>query len=95
MKKAIGDVIHKNLDDIRRATTGGGKVILKQQSLSYKTGEGWVTTAGPKEGVPKEQQAAFYDDNLTGTTIIIRPRRPTADDPEGWYVHTAYPDRAN
>jgi hypothetical protein len=97
MKKAIGDVIHKNLDDIRRTTIGGGEVVLERQSLGYKTGEGWVTTAGPKQGVPKDQQSAFYDENLTGVTIVIRPRKnhlPTADDPEGWYVHTAYPDRA-
>jgi len=97
MNKAIGDVIHKNLDNIRRTTIGGGEVVLEKQSLNYKTGEGWVTTAGPKQGVPKDQQSAFFDDKLTGATIVIRPRKnhvPTADDPEGWYVHTAYPDRA-
>lgn len=92
MYKAIGEVIHKNLDHIRRATSGGGEVLLLRQSVGYKTGSGWVTSGGQAGS-----RAAFYEENLNGVTLIIRQRKnhvPTAKDPEGWYVHTAFPDRA-
>lgn len=90
MRKAIGDVINKNLDTIRRTTSAGGEVILERQVLGYRTGSGWLTTSGPKA-----TQAAVYNENLQGMTIVIRSRKnyvPTAKDPEGWYVHTAFPD---
>lgn len=90
MRKAIGDVINKNLDTIRRTTRAGGEVILERQVVGYKTGSGWLTTGGPKA-----TQAAVYNENLQGMTIVIRSRKnyaPTAKDPEGWYVHTAFPD---
>jgi hypothetical protein len=96
MNKAIGDTINTHLVEIRRSTVGGRELVVHQR-LGYTTGEGWVTTAGPKQGVSPREQAAFYDDNLTGVTIVFRPRKghvPTPADPEVWYVHTAYPDRA-
>jgi hypothetical protein len=73
-------------------TSGGGEVLLSRQAVGYKTGSGWVTTGGPSGTC-----AAFFDENLRGVTILIRRRKNhvhTAKDPEGWYVHTAYPDRA-
>ncbi len=71
-------------------------MLLKNQSLGYKTGEGYLVAAG-QSGKITPESGAFWDDNLTGATIYIKPRPnhiPTATDPEGWYVHTAYPDVA-
>jgi hypothetical protein len=91
MHKAIGDVIHKNLAAVRRVTGNGGEVILSKQVVGYKTGEGWVTAAGQGATRP-----LVYDTNLRSVTIVIRRRKnhvPTKDDPEGWYVHTAFPEK--
>jgi hypothetical protein len=88
MHKAIGDVIHKNIDTIRKVTAGGGDVVLERQAVGYKTGEGFVR-------IPGEEGKVYRDANLDGVTIVIKPRKnhvPTDDDPEGWYVHTAFPE---
>jgi hypothetical protein len=92
MRRAIGDMINKNLEQIRRTTKNGGSVVLENQRTGYKTGEGWVSTYEKKA-----ESLMFYKEDLDGITIVIRPRVnhvPTASDPEGWYVHTAYPDVA-
>jgi hypothetical protein len=94
MNKAVGDVIHSNIAEIRAAANGGQEWVRERYPVGYKTGHGWVET----RGAPKTQRGVFWDDNLQGMTIVIRPRKghiPTAEDPEVWYVHTAYPDRAS
>jgi hypothetical protein len=91
MHKAIGDVIDSNLVEIRRVTKGGNDIVFNNKPFGSKTGEGWVTTAG----TPRTKRAIFYNRELTGVTIVIKPRKnhvPTPQDPEGWYVYTAFPD---
>lgn len=96
MNKAIGQIIHQNIDEIRRVTTGGGTWKAENQAVGYKTGSGWVKT-GVSSTNQAQDRGVFWDENLKGMTIVIEPRKnhiPTAQDPEGWYVHTAFPDRA-
>jgi hypothetical protein len=92
MRQSIGEVLNKNIAEIRKATGAGGSgEIVLRQNMGRKTGEGWVASA-PKGA----EQAAMWDGNLKGVTIVIRRRAnhvPSAKDPEGWYVHTAFPDR--
>ena len=91
MRKAIGDVIERNIDDIRRVTSNGGDVFLQGQPAGYKTGEGWVIAAKNKN----PEAGVFYRDSLDAVSIRINPRpnfTPTPADPEPWYVHTAFPD---
>ena len=92
MRSTIGEVVNKNIGEIRKAVgpNGTGEIVLRQ-NMGRKTGEGWLATA-PKGA----EQAAMWDNNLQGVTIVIRRRAghvPTTKDPEGWYVHTAFPDR--
>jgi hypothetical protein len=90
MQRAIGDFINRHLEEIRAATKNGQEFTRARYRVGRKTGEGWVTTAETKA-----ESAMLYKEDLDGMTIVIRPRRnyvPTKDDPEGWYVHTAYPD---
>jgi hypothetical protein len=100
MRKAIGETIDKNIDKIRQVTSNGGEVILEQQAAGYTTGSGWVTAESELVKTAGQQAAprgAFYVEKLDGLTIVIRARKnftPTAADPEGWYVHTAFPEMA-
>jgi hypothetical protein len=86
MRKAIGDVVGKNLDDIRRATAAGRRFTLLQQEVGYRTGSGWVAV-----GETAEDSAAYFHENLRRVSIIFEARTPTAANPEPWYVLTAYP----
>jgi hypothetical protein len=93
MEKAIGDVIHKHIGEIRADAMHGKPWRLEQAPVGYKTGHGWVGMGA----ATKAERGVWWRDNLTGITIIIRPRQghiPTDTDPERWYVHTAYPDVA-
>jgi hypothetical protein len=92
MRRAIGEIINRNLEQIRRTTKNGGSIALENQPVGYRTGAGWVSSHKKKA-----EAGMFWMDDLDGITIVIRPRKnhvPTANDPEGWYVLTAFPDVA-
>jgi hypothetical protein len=121
MNKAIANVIHQNIDEIRTATAGGGEWKRENVSAGFKTGSGWVKGGALqqsqiadrpaidgkwgrravdhiKQGVQDGNRGVSWDENLQGMTIVIRKRQnhiPTAQDPEGWYVYTAFPDRVH
>ena len=89
MRRTIGDFINKHLEEIRASIKNGQEFTRAHYRVGRKTGEGWVTTHQKKA-----ESLMFYKDDLDGMTIVIRARKnhvPTKDDPEGWYVHTAYP----
>jgi hypothetical protein len=105
MHRAIGDVINRNLDAIRREMKATGEIVFENQAVGFRTGAGWLSTAIPKKAATTAANAkkvekapgAFFVDNLRGVTIVIRRRKnhvPTANDPEEWYIHTAFPDVA-
>ena len=55
-------------------------------------GVGWV--AAGNRNTP--QRGVMWDDDLRGMTITIVPRQnhtPSANDPEGWFVMRAFPER--
>jgi hypothetical protein len=93
MTKAIGQIIHDNIDEIRSNTKAGQEWSRENQAVGYTTGSGWVKTGAGAQAVDR---GVMWDENLKGITIVIRPRTnyvPTAKDPEGWFVYTAFPDR--
>lgn len=90
MHRAIGEVINRNVEVIRRTIKNGGDVVFENQAVSFKTGAGWFWTVKAKD-----ERGVFFLDNVRGITVVIRRRKnhvPTAQDPEEWYVHTAFPD---
>jgi hypothetical protein len=99
MRRAISDLINHNLEEIRRATRAGQEFIIRNQRVNYTTGSGWIITDEKKaksvvNGVEQHTAGIVWDENLRGVTVLIRARKnhvPTAHDPEGWYVHTAFP----
>src|SRR5437899_640109 len=96
MNKAIGQVIHDNIEEIRIATKGGNEWTAQNRPVGYTTGSGWVKRVYKNPSNQVLERGVFWDDDLKGMTIVIRPRKNhlrTAEDPEGWFVYTAYPDR--
>jgi hypothetical protein len=64
--------------------------------VGYKTGSGWLKRVYKNAKDQVLDRGVFWDEDLKGITIVIRPRKnhvPTAEDPEGWFVYTAFPDR--
>ncbi len=90
MERTIGDFINRHLEQIRATIRNGQEFTRANYRVGRNTGQGWVTTYEKK----KAESLMFYKEDLDGMTIVIRARKnhvPTKDDPEGWYVHTAYP----
>jgi hypothetical protein len=102
MRRTIGEVINKNLEQIRHATKTGQEFIVRNQRVDYTTGSGWIIMDQKKaksvvNGVEQHTAGIVWEENVRGVTIVIRARKnhvPTAKDPEGWYVHTAFPSPA-
>jgi hypothetical protein len=96
MNKAIGQIIHDNIDDIRKTTASGTEWKAENRAVGYKTGSGWLKRVYKNAKDQVLDRGVFWDEDLKGITIVIRPRKnhvPTAEDPEGWFVYTAFPDR--
>jgi hypothetical protein len=96
MNKAIGQIIHDNIDDIRKTTASGTEWSAENRAVGYKTGSGWLKRVYKNEKDQVLDRGVFWDEDLKGITIVIRPRKnhvPTAEDSEGWFVYTAFPDR--
>lgn len=96
MMKAIGQIIHDNIDEIRTTTAGGKEWVRENKAVGYETGGGWLKKVYKNPNDQVLDKGVFWDEHLKGVTIVIRPRQnhvPTAEDPEPWFVYTAFPDR--
>ena len=94
--KAIGQIIHDNIDEIRTTTAGGKEWVRENKAVGYETGGGWLKKVYKNPNDQVLDKGVFWDEHLKGVTIVIRPRQnhvPTAEDPEPWFVYTAFPDR--